>query len=109
MKKLFLCLAIAAGSCTSGRYIPDRQVQLTLVEAYRETKINACGLPRERRTWHLILVTKKGDTLNHHYFTDSYAKQSWLRPGDKYTLSYRMQDSIHCAFPYIFAKLKWNK
>lgn len=109
MKRLIICLAMAAIGCTSSRYVPDNSVQVTLVKAYKETKEMACGMPRKLRTWHIELKTKDGKIIKHHYYTESFANQRWLVLGDQYTLSYRMQDSIHCEFNYIFAKLKWNK
>lgn len=104
-------LFLVAISCTSSRFIPDRQIQLTLIRAYKEDKSNSCGMPHNPevfgRTWHCDLLKKNGDTLRHHYFTVSQVKQSWLRPGDQYTLQYSIEDS--CKHPYIYAKLKWNK
>lgn len=113
MKKILLFAAIAATTfgCSSSRYIPDTQIQLTLIRAYPENKSNSCGMPHNPevfgRTWHCDLLKKNGDTLRHHYFTVSQVKQSWLVPGDQYTLQYSTEDS--CKHPYIYAKLKWNK
>lgn len=111
MKKLFIYAAMAASmsGCVGSRYVPDKSMQVTLVKAYKEPKEMACGMPRKLRTWHIELKTKEGKIITHHYFTESFATQRWLVPGDQYTLSYRMQDSIHCEFSYIYAKLVWNK
>lgn len=109
MKKILIGIAFAAFGCSSQKYIADKSIQVTLVKAYKEPKEMACGMPRKLRTWHIELKTKDGRIIKHHYFTESFATQRWLVPGDQYTLSYRMQDSIHCEFSYIYAKLVWNK
>lgn len=107
--KWFPLLFLFFISCTSPRYL-DQQEQVILIDAFKEKKQQACGLPRHLRTWHVDIVNKKGDTLSYHYHTESFAKQRWLIPGDKYTVRYTLKDSIHCGkYALVYADLKRNE
>lgn len=108
MKKLLIPLMLLTG-CSASRWIPDQQMQVTLIETHKEFK--SCGLPLNKgmgRTWHCDLKTKDGRIIPHHYFTESFAKQSWLVVGDKYTLQTDSRDSCG-KYPYVYAILKHNK
>lgn len=111
MKILLMSLIISLGACNvSQKMYYDQQTQVTLLSAHKEKKSESCGLPHKmNRTWHVNLIDRGGHVFSYHHHTDSYAKQKWLVPGDKYTIRYTTQN-YHTQGKYkiMYANLKRN-